>query len=97
MNVKHSRNCVNAEARKRMAAPPPDYPVAPDCAKPVRQLVITDLLTNESHTFILFISPHRIDQFRVEVDGQPWKERIGWSRIMAAVRRRQARFSQCAT
>lgn len=94
MNVKHSQNCVNAKAHKRMSEPPPDYFNVPDYTKPVRQLVITDLLANESHTFTLFISPHRIDQYRVEVDGKPWKDRIGWSRIMAAVRRSQARFSQ---
>ncbi len=94
MTPKHSANSLAAKARKRMAAPPPDYPIAPDYARPVRQLVITDLIANQSHTFTLFISPHRIDQYRVEVDGKPWKDRIGWSRILAAVRRSQARFSQ---
>lgn len=94
MNVKHSANCVKAKARKRLAEPPPDYPVLLDHAKPVRQLVITDLLTNESHTFTLFISPQRIDQFRCDVDGKPWKDRIGWSRVLSALRRSQPRFSQ---
>lgn len=87
-------NSVRAKARKRLAAPPPDYIAAPDCSKPVRQLTITDLLTNESHTFTLFISAKRIDQYRVTVDGQPWKEKIGFSRILAALRKSQPRFSQ---
>lgn len=94
MTPKHSANSVAAKARKRMELPPPDYPVLMDHAKPVRQLVITDLITNESHTFTMFISPHRIDQWRVDVDGKSWKERIGWSRVLAALRKSQPRFSQ---
>lgn len=94
MNVKHAQNCVKAKARKRIASLPPDYPALFDHSKPVRQLTIANLLTGESHTFTLFISPNRIDQFRVEIDGKPWKQQIGWSRIVAAIRKSQPRFSQ---
>lgn len=94
MTPKHSANSVAAKARKRMAATPPDYPETPEHTRPVRQITISDLARNESHTFTMFISPQRVDQFRVEVDGKPWKDRIGWSRIVASIRRSQPRFSQ---
>ena len=94
MNAKHSANCVKAKARKRMASPPPDYPALLDHSKPVRRLTVEDLTTGESHTFTLFISASRIDQFRCDVDGKPWKEQIGWSRLMASIRKSQPRFSQ---
>jgi len=32
-------------------------------------------------------STTRIDCYRVEINGQPWRDRIGWSRILAAVRK----------
>jgi hypothetical protein len=77
-----------------MTAPPPDYFDAPDCSRPVREIVYRDLLTGESHTFLLFICPQRIDQFRCTVDGKPWLAHAGWSRVLAGLRKAVPRFSQ---
>ncbi len=92
MTPKHSANSVKAKARKRLAEPPPEYWDRPDTSKPVRRLIYEDLLTNERHEFVLFISPHRIDQFRVELDGREWKQQIGWSRVLAGLRKAAGRF-----
>ena len=60
----------------------------------MREIVYRDLLTGESHTFLMFISPQRIDQFRCTVDGKPWLPKAGWSRVLAGLRKAVPRFSQ---
>lgn len=94
MNPKHSANALAAKRRKRLASPPPDYFDAPDCSKPVREIVYRDLLTGETHTFLLFIHPRRVDQFRCTIDGKPWLPKAGWSRVLAGLRKAVPRFSQ---
>ncbi len=94
MTHRHSTNALAAKRRKRLAAPPPDYFDAPDYSKPVREIVYRDLLTGETHTFLLFISPDRVDQFRVTVNGNLWLQRAGWSRVLAGLRKAVPRFSQ---
>ncbi len=94
MTSKHSANSVAAKSRKRLHSPPPEYFDLPDYSKPVRKLLYTDLLTGESHEFVLFISPERIDQFRVELDGKPWKSRIGWTHVLAGLRKSAGRFGR---
>lgn len=94
MNARQSKNALAAKRRKRLAEPPPDYFDAPDCSKPVREIVYRDLLTGESHTFLLFIHPHRVDQFKVVVDGKPWLAKAGWSRVLSGLRKAVPRFSQ---
>jgi hypothetical protein len=97
MNDKAYKSMRQAKARRRMELPPPDYYISPDIAKPVRRLTLEDCLTGATHTMTFFISAKRIDQFRVEVDGQPWKAKIGWSRALAALRKTQKPFSQMPT
>lgn len=94
MNVKHSENCVRAKERNRSQSPPPDYFNAPDYTKAVRRLVYEDFLTGAKHEFLLFISPRRVDQFRVEINGKLWKERIGWTHVLAGLRKATGRFGR---
>lgn len=94
MNARQSKNALAAKRRKRLAEPPPDYFDTPDYYKPVREIVYRDLLTGESHTFLLFIHPHRVDQFTCTVDGKPWLAKAGWSRVLAGLRKAVPRFSQ---
>ena len=74
-----------AKARKREAAPAPDYPTQlPELR---RRIVIIDYDFGERiHTLDLYRS-NRIDCYRVNVDGQPWKDRMGWSRILSGLRK----------
>jgi hypothetical protein len=92
MNKKHSQNSGLAKERKRLSSPPPDYFNAPDYTTPARKIIIED--SHSRHEFLLFISPDRIDQFRVIVDGKPWLERAGMSRILAGLRKALGRFSK---
>ncbi|MDE2104484.1 MAG: hypothetical protein KGL39_45030 [Patescibacteria group bacterium] len=94
MNPNKSRNYVAAKRRKRMELPPPDYGPDIDHTKPARRLIYEDCLTGDKHEFLLFISPQRVDQYRVEVDGQIWMERAGFSRILAGLRKAVPRFSK---
>lgn len=94
MTAKHSANALAAKLRKRLASPPPDYFDTPDYSKPVREIVYRDLLTDETHTFLLFICQERVDQFRCTVNGKPWLAKAGWSRILAGLRKAVPRFSQ---
>jgi len=94
VNSKHSVNSVKAKERKRLASPSPDYFDAPDYTKAVRRLLYEDLQTGRKHEFMLFISPKRIDQFRVEINGKLWKERIGWTHVLAGLRKAAGRFSK---
>ena len=72
-----------------MAEPAPDYPAAlPDLR---RRIIIEDFdFGHDVHVIELFKSD-RIDCFRVEVDGKPWKPRIGLSQILAWLRKSMPR------
>lgn len=77
----------------RMNAPAPDYsPVLPELR---RRIVITDYDFGERvHTLDLYRTS-RVDCYQVHVDGQPWKAKIGWSRILAGLRKSLPRVSAC--
>ena len=74
-----------AKERKRLQSPIAEPPaMLPELRK-------TIIVTNydfgfEVHRFELF-KTGRIDQYRVEVDGQLWKHRIGLSAILAGLRK----------
>ena len=73
----------------RMAEPAPDYPATlPELR---RRLVIESReFGHEIHDMDLYRSD-RIDCFRVVVDGHLWKSRIGWSQILAGLRKSMPR------
>lgn len=75
----------SARSLRRMSAPAPDYPAPiPELR---RQIIIRDFDFGErTHTIDLYRT-NRIDCYRVVVDGTPWKVRMGWSRILAALRK----------
>ena len=80
--------------RNRLALSAPDYP--PQLPELRRRIVITDYDFGERvHTLDLFRTT-RIDCYRVHVDGQPWKARIGWSKIIEGLRKSLPRVgSRC--
>ena len=79
----------NAKALKRESGPAPDYPrELPELRK---RIVIHDYDFGEVvHTLDLYRTD-RIDCFAVHVDGKPWEERIGMSRILAGLRKSMPR------
>lgn len=76
---------------KRVDGDAPDYPRTLPVLR--RRIVITDYDFGEVvHTLDLYRSS-RVDCYSVHVDGQPWKERIGWSRILSGLRKSLPRVS----
>jgi len=73
----------------RMDRPAPDYPAAlPELR---RQIIIRDFDFGEKiHTLDLY-QTDRVDCYRVFADGVEWKERIGWSKILAGLRKSMPR------
>lgn len=69
----------------RMARPVPDYP--PDLPDLRREIVIRDFDFGERLHVMRLYKTARIDCYRVEVGGRPWKGRIGWSQILAGLRK----------
>ena len=74
-----------AKERKRIAGEMPDYP--PMLPELRRRIVITDYDHGEVTHEILMYRTNRIDTYRVVADGQEWKERIGWSRLLEGLRK----------
>lgn len=69
----------------RMARPAPER--APDLPDLRRRIVITDYDFGERvHTLDLYRTSRR-DCYKVNVDGKPWKSRIGWSKILEGLRK----------
>lgn len=73
----------------RMARPAPDYPAPlPELR---RRIVIEDYdFGHQIHVLELFRS-NRVDCYRVVADGVEWKRRIGWSGILAGLRKAMPR------
>ena len=87
MNRELSRKFHEAKARKRMSLPAPEYPPILDYENPIKEITIKDFRTGEANTMTLYYSRRRRDMFRVLVNGKEWQKSIGYSRIMAAIRK----------
>ncbi len=74
-----------SKARKREAGQAPDYP--PDLPELRRTIIIIDHDFGEvEHRIDLFRSNRR-DCYRCVADGKPWGDRMGWSNVLANVRK----------
>jgi hypothetical protein len=73
-----------------MAAPAPAYPpILPELR---RVVTVTDYDSGEPVTHELrLLRSNRIDTYRVECDGQPWR-RAGWSAVLSMLRRAYPRL-----
>lgn len=60
----------------------------PDLPNLRRELIVIDYDTGEpvTHTMHLYRSD-RVDCYRAVADGKPWKDRIGWSKVLAGLRK----------
>ena len=58
-----------------------------------REVIVIDFDSGApvTHTLHLFRCG-RVDQYRAEADGKPWKDRIGWSRVLAGLRKAYQRL-----
>ena len=77
-------NMRAAKAAKRMNGIAPEY--AADLPDLRRRIVIEDFdFGHKVHVLELYRTNRR-DCYRVVADGVEWKDRIGWSRILAGLR-----------
>ena len=80
-----------ARAAKRIEGPAPEYPaILPDLR---RRIVIEDFDFDHRVHVIELHRTNRIDCYRVVADGKEWKRRIGWSGILAGLRKSLPRVS----
>ncbi len=75
------------QAEKRMALSAPYYPAVLDYEHPVREIKVTDIKSNVCTIYVLFHCRKRRDMWRVTKNGHPWKPAIGYSHIMAEIRK----------
>lgn len=75
--------------RARMEGPAPDYPQQlPDLR---RRIVIEDFDFGHQVHVLELHRTNRVDCYRCVADGVEWKERIGWSKILAGLRKSMPR------
>lgn len=79
-----------AKEAKRLAGPAPEYPQ--ELPELRRRLVIEDFDFGHHVHVMEFYRTNRRDCYRVVVDGKPWKERIGWSKALAGLRKSMPRI-----
>lgn len=84
------RTWINEFMSAKIKVPTSNGPI--DFNKPVRRLIYEDLKSGQKRQFDLYISPERTDQFKVLINGRVWKERIGWTHILAAIRKTATGF-----
>ena len=76
--------------RERLAAPAPDYPQAlPELR---RRIVIEDFDFGHKIHVLELHRTNRVDCYRVVADGVEWKRRVGWSKILAGLRKSMPRI-----
>ncbi len=71
--------------RARMERPAPDYPVELPALR--RRIVIENFDFGHTVHVLELHRTNRIDCYRVVADGIEWKKRIGWSQILAGLRK----------
>jgi hypothetical protein len=82
-----SRKLHEAKASKRMSLPTPEYPYLLDYKKPIKEITVKDFRNGETNVLTLYHCRKRKDMWRVTINGLPWKDSIGYSNIMAAIRK----------
>ncbi len=75
-----------AKEQKRLAGPVPEYPVElPDLR---RRIIVIDYDFGKVVHIVDLYRTDRRDCYRAVADGKLWRRRIGWSRVLAGVRKR---------
>lgn len=86
--TKYSRKLKNMrEAREwnRLEGPAPDYPAELPVLR--RRIIVIDYDFGKVVHRIDLYKTERIDCYRAVADGKPWKEKIGWSKVVEAMRK----------
>ena len=74
-----------AKERKRLESPTPAYPAQlPELR---RRIIVIDYDFGEVVHQIDLYRTNRVDCYRAVADGRPWRDRIGWSRVLEGIRK----------
>ena len=89
-----SKNANAAKQRKadEIAKDLPPITYAIETVDPLYTLVFTDHLIGKEYVFTLHGS-NRIDQFKINVNGVPWKD-CGWTDLMAEIRKKRVKIGR---
>lgn len=79
-----------AKERKRMEQASNPLTCAIETIDPLYTLTFADHLIGKEYVFTLHRG-NRTDQFKVNVNGVPWKD-CGWSDLLAEIRRKRVRI-----
>lgn len=74
-----------AKERKRIEGPAPDYPT--ELPELRRIVVVIDYDFGKVAEVIRLYRTNRVDCYRAVVNGRVWRERIGWTQVLNAIRR----------
>ncbi len=74
-----------AKERKRLDSPTPDYPI--ELPELRRRIIIIDYDFGKCVHRIDLYRTSRVDCYRAKADGKPWKDFIGWSKVLEGVRK----------
>jgi len=85
------KNMREAKCRKIAAGPAPAYP--PELPELRRTIIVIDYDFGPVAHRIDLYKTRRIDCYRAVVDGKPWRDKIGWSRVLEVVRKGFIRLS----
>jgi len=81
-----------AKERKRLEGPAPYYP--PELPDLRRRIIVIDYDRGQAITHTIDLhKTRRIDQFRAVVDGVEWRKSIGFSGVLAGIRKSMPRVS----
>ncbi len=79
------RRMREAKEQKRLESDAPNYPIIlPDLR---REIIIIDHDFGTVTHHIQLFKTGRVDCYRAIADGKPWKDRIGWSRVLEGLRK----------
>lgn len=80
------RNMRNAKQRKRLEGEPPDYPTALPNLR--RRIIVVDYDSGKTIRYCIDLyKTNRIDCYRAVANGKEWKDKIGWSKVVEAMRK----------
>ena len=88
----HARRAAAIDAlkrgRERAALAREPRGRAPDLPDLRREVVVTDFDTGAPVTHVMHLyRSNRVDCYRAEADGRLWSPRIGWSKVLADIRK----------
>lgn len=82
-------NMRAAKERKRLEGEAPDYPR--ELPNLRRRVIVIDYDFGKVVHVIDLYRTNRVDCYKAVADGKPWKDRVGWSKVLEGLRKSMIR------